>query len=80
MWGQPCKIDKSQVCWDCWQAFRELVKREATKERIHTLNSLAQLISVACYNGDGAGYLINRGKFLAAMGMTLYDVMELQKQ
>jgi len=81
MWGQPCKVYKSQACWDCWQVFREMVKREkTTEENRHTLNNLVQLIAAACFNEDGVEYLINRGKLLMAMGKTLYDVMRLQKQ
>jgi hypothetical protein len=61
---KECSIYGHQ-CWDCIDAFREMVQRSANGDTLHRLNNLLMRMSGACHFGDSGMYSDALREFMA---------------
>ena len=50
MAAKPCKVRAGHDCWECVDALREMIQRQATGATVHQLNNQLMSVVAACQN------------------------------
>lgn len=62
--GEPCRVYPGRQCWDCIEAFREMIQRLATGATVHTLNNEVMQMVGACHRNDREAWERGVHKFM----------------
>jgi hypothetical protein len=62
--GQPCRVYPGRECWDCFDAYKEIIHRSATGATVHNLNNTLIGVAGGCHNRDRVIYEAQISKFM----------------